>query len=190
MLKLEKRREAGTMAKCKKAIKCRNYMYEQQLAYLPNNKTPDEIYTDIIQKLKPKRIAFIVHNKDLKDDNKTPAEDHMHMMLQFENARSLQQLAKDIGDNPQQITIWNDRPENGFSYLIHATDNARFKHQYSCDEVTANFDYSDYIARVSKKVTKISDISSAKKINAILDLVATGELSIVEAKSQLSILKL
>ena len=88
------------MAKNKKAIKCRNFMYEQMVKYLPNNRTPDEIYTYIEQNIKPKRIAYIVHDKDLKEDNKTPAEEHIHMMHQFENERSLNQLAKDIGDNP------------------------------------------------------------------------------------------
>ena len=127
------------MAKNKKTIKCRNYMYEQQVSHLPNNMTPDEIYAHVEQNIKPKRIAFIVHDKDLKEDNKTPAEDHIHMMLQFDNERSLNQLAKDIGDNPQQLVIWKDRVENGFSYLIHATENSRHKHQYSCDEVIANF---------------------------------------------------
>lgn len=174
------------MAENKKALKCRNYMYEQQIAYLPNNMAPAEMYAQIEQKLKPKRIAYIVHNKDLKDDNKTPAEDHIHIMLQFDNERSLNQLAKDIGDNPQQLTIWKDRVENGFSYLIHATDNSRHKHQYSCDEVTANFDYPATIARIAKKVNKVSAISSTHKMNGILDLVATGELSLEEAKRQLS----
>lgn len=174
------------MAKTQKALKCRNYMYEQQLSYLPNNMTPEQIYTHIEQTTHPKRIASIVHNKDLKDDNKTPAEEHIHIMLQYDNARSLKQLAKDIGDNPQQLTIWGDRPENGFSYLVHATNNARSKHQYSCDEVTANFDFPALISRVTQKVNKVAAVSTANKMNGILDLVAAGELSLEEAKLQLS----
>lgn len=174
------------MIKGKKKVKCRNYMYEQQLAYLPNNMTPDEIYAHIEQNIMPKRIAYIVHDKDVKVDGKSPAEDHIQIMMQFDNERSLKQLAKDIGDNPQQLTIWDDRVENGFSYLIHATDNARHKHQYSCDEVKANFDYPAMIARVTKKVNKISTVSNSKKINGILDLVAIGEMSLAEAKNQLS----
>jgi len=174
------------MAKTQKALKCRNYMYEQQLSYLPNNMTPEQIYTHIEQTTHPKRIASIVHNKDLKDDNKTPAEEHIHIMLQYDNARSLKQLAKDIGDNPQQLTIWGDRPENGFSYLVHATNNARSKHQYSCDEVTANFDFPALISRVTQKVNKVAAVSTANKMNGILDLVATGDMSLEDAKYQLS----
>lgn len=159
-------------------------MYEQQVSHLPNGITPGELYAHVEQNIKPKRIAYIVHNKDLKDDGKTPAEDHIHIMMQFDNERSLNQLAKDIGDNPQQLEIWKDRVENGFSYLIHATDNARHKHQYSCDEVIANFDYSATIARITKKVSKASAVSNANKINGILDVIATGEMSLAEAKNQ------
>ena len=174
------------MSKKTKTIKCRNYMYEQQVAYLPNSMTPADIYEHIEKNVKPNRIAYIVHDKDLKEDNKTPAEEHIHIMLQFENERSLNQLAKDIGDNPQQLTIWKDRVENGFSYLIHATDNSRHKHQYSCDEVKANFDYSAMISRISKKVNRVSSISNTKKINGILDLVAMGEMTLSDAKDSLS----
>lgn len=174
------------MVKTKRAIKCRNYMYEQQISHLPKNMTSDEIYSHIEQNIKPKRIAYIVHDRDFKDDGKTPAEDHIHIMMQFDNERSLNQLAKDIGDNPQQLVIWKDRVENGFSYLIHATDNARHKHQYSCDEVKANFDYPDMIAKISKKVAKVSAVSSANKINGILDLIATGDMTIADAKNQFS----
>lgn len=174
------------MEKNKQSKKCRNFMYEQQVSYLPNSMTVDEIYNHVEQTLNPKRMACILHNKDLKDDNKTPAEAHIHMMLQFENARSVNQVAKEIGDNPQQLEIWKGNVENGFSYLIHATDNARHKHQYSCDEVRANFDYPALIAKISKKVKQIECISSANKINVILDLIAAGNMTVAEAKEQIS----
>ena len=174
------------MSKSKQPKKCRNFMYEQQVSHLPNNMTVDDIYNHVEQDLKPKRMACILHDKDLKDDNKTPAEAHIHMMLQFENARSVNQVAKDIGDNPQQLEIWKGNVENGFSYLIHATDNSRHKHQYSCDEVRANFDYPTTISRISKKVSKVVGVASSNRINGILDLVGNGEMTLAEAKSQLT----
>ena len=172
------------MAGKQKQQKFRNYMYEQQLSYLPNHMTPDEIYEHVEKKLKPKRMASILHDKDMKDDNITPAEAHIHMMLQFENARSVNQVAKDIGDKPERLQIWKNNVENGFSYLIHATDNARHKHQYSADEVRANFDYPALIKSVAQKVKKVEGISSANKINGMLDLIATGEMTLAEAKSR------
>ncbi|MBR1816015.1 MAG: hypothetical protein IJ763_04870 [Lachnospiraceae bacterium] len=174
------------MEKGKQAKKCRNFMYEQQVSHLPNNMSVDDIYNQVEQNLKPKRMACILHDKDLKDDNKTPAEAHIHMMLQFENARSVNQVAKDIGDNPQQLEVWKGNVENGFSYLVHATDNSRHKHQYSCDEVRANFDYPAFIQEISKKVSKIDGISNANKINGMLDLIATGDMTLEEAKAQLT----
>ena len=174
------------MAKNKQTRKSRNFMYEQQVAHLPNNMTMDEMYSHVEDTLKPKRIACILHDMDKKDDNKTPAEPHIHMMLQFDNARSVNHVADEIGDNPQQLEIWKGNVGNGFSYLIHATDNSRHKHQYSCDEVRANFDYPALIANISKKVSKVVSISNAHKINGILDLVATGEMSFAEAKNQMS----
>lgn len=167
--------------------KCRNFMYEQQVSHLPNNMTVDELYEYIEENLKPKRMALIVHDKDTKDDNVTPAEAHVHIMLQFDNARSVCQVAKDIGeDKPQQLVIWRGSIETGFSYLLHATDNARHKHQYSCDEVRANFDYPALISRISQKMRKVEGISSANKINGILDLIATGDMTVGEAKEQLT----
>ncbi len=174
------------MPKGKQAKKFRNFMYSQKVSYLPDNMSVEEIYTRIKDVLKPKRIACILHDKDLKEDGLTAAEDHIHIMLQFENARSVNQVAKEIGDTPQYLEIWKGSVENGFSYLIHATDNARHKHQYSCDEVKANFDYSSTIARITKKVSRANAVSNANKINGILDLVATGEMTYAEAKNQLT----
>ncbi len=148
--------------------------------------TFDDIYTHVEKNLKPKRMACILHDKDKKDDNITPVEPHIHMMLQFENARSVNSVAKEIGDNPQQLEIWKGNADNGFSYLIHATDSARTKHQYSCDEVRANFDYYTCIAKIASSVSKTREVSSARKMNTILDLVATGELKLVDAKNQLT----
>jgi hypothetical protein len=161
-------------------------MYEQQVAYLPNQMTVDEIYEHVEKKLTPKRMALILHNQDTKDDNVTPAEDHVHMMLQFDNARSVNQVAKDIGDKPERLEIWKGNVENGFSYLIHATNNSRHKHQYSCDEVRANFDYRALIERVSQKVKRVEKISSANRINVVLDMIAMGEMTVAEAKEQLT----
>jgi hypothetical protein len=179
-------KEGDTVAGRTEPKKVRNFMYEQQVSYLPNKMTPDEIYDFVEQTLKPKRIASILHDKDMKDDNITPAEAHIHMMLQFENARSVNQVAKDIGDKPERLQIWKNNVENGFSYLIHATDNSRHKHQYSCDEVRANFDYPAFIQNVAQKVKKIEGIASANKINGMLDLIATGEMTLAEAKAKLT----
>lgn len=166
--------------------KSRNFMYTQQAVHLPNNMSPDDLYDRVDKVLKPKRWAGILHDHDMKDDNVTPAEDNVHVMMQFENARSVNQVAKEIGDAPQYLAIWNGEVSNGFAYLIHATQNARHKHQYSCDQVVANFDYTAYINQAMKKALKVEGITSVNKINGMLDLIAIGELSLRDAKKQLS----
>ena len=83
-------------------LKVKNVMYEQQLQYLPpsaKRKTLNSIYKVMIEKLNPKKIAGIVHDKDMNQDGElvTP---HVHIVLQFENQRSVIQLAKLI-EEPQ-----------------------------------------------------------------------------------------
>ena len=174
------------MAKRDRSLEGRSIMYEQQIAHLPDNKSFEEIYDYIEQNLKPVMIAGIIHDKDKKEDGKTPVEEHIHIMMRFKNSRSLKQIAKDIGDKPQQLEKWNGNYENGFSYLIHATEGARYKHQYSCDEVKANFDYTKKIQEISKKVSKASGIGKTKAINEMLDNVAVGAITLKEAKNRLS----
>ena len=161
-------------------------MYTQQIAHLPNNMTADDLFSHIETIIKPKRWAGILHDHDLKDDNKTPADDHIHIMMQFDNARSVNQVAKDIGDAPQYLEIWNDNVNNGFAYLIHATKNARYKHQYSCDEVRANFDYAELINLLVKKASKVEGMTASNQINGLLDMVGSGQMTLKEAKKQLS----
>lgn len=174
------------MANHKTPKKSRNFMYEQQLSHLPNGMTVADLYSRIESVLKPKRWAGILHDHDLKDDNITPADDHVHIMMQFENARSVNQVAKDIGDKPQQVVIWDNNVNNGFAYLMHLTNNSRHRHQYSCDEVKANFDYAALINRLVRKASQVEGITSANQINGLLDLVGSGKVTIKDAKNQLS----
>ncbi len=169
-----------------KSKKSRNYMYTQQVEHLPNHMTPEDVYNLVDTKLKPKRWAGILHDHDMKDDNVTPAEDNIHVMMQFENARSVNQIAQELGDSPQYIEIWKGDVNNGFAYLVHATDGARHKYQYSYSEVKANFDYTEYMKKAVQKTRKVEGITSSNRINGMLDLIGTGELSLKEAKKELS----
>ena len=171
-----------------KTQKSTTFMFEQQVAYLPNNMTPNEFYDYTLANLKPPpiRIALILHDKDVKDDGVTPAKDHIHMVIEFENPRSLSQVAKELGVEEQWLEIWRGKRENAYSYLIHATDNSRDKYQYSCEDVIANFDYTALIKEISDKVSKVGRITSKKKMDTILDLIGCGEATIKEVKAQLT----
>lgn len=161
-------------------MKCKNIMYEQQLSHLP--KTKEEVFKIANEKLNAKRCALIVHDKDIRSDG-TPVADHIHMMISFENARSINNVAKILGDKPQQIQKWNDKADNGFSYLVHATTGSQDKYQYDPEDVLANFDYPAFL-----KKTSIAVATSGKRQKAsdLLDCFYAGAISRKEVERSLT----
>ena len=152
---------------------------------MPDGKSVDDVISDV-QKLKPLKYAAILHDKDLSDDGVTPKEAHVHVVMYFENARSIKQVAKEMNDKPQYFEAWKGNSDNAFAYLIHTTKNARHKHQYSCDEVTANFDYQAYMERIMMKADKYESLSTSNNTKGMLDALATGEMTFKEVKEQVS----
>lgn len=164
----------------------RNMMYTQEIEHLPAGGM-DAVLAAVKGNLQPAPVkwAAIIHDKDTKEDG-TPAAPHVHIMMQFANARSVKQVAKEIGDQPQYIEIWKGRPENGFSYLIHATENARAKHQYNATDVIANFDYVKFISDIASRVKNVGKSNLSKKIDQMLDLLAAGEITLEQIKGTIS----
>lgn len=151
-----------------KSIRCKNMMYVQQEKHLPAKiADKDKLVAVIENELRPQRYAIILHNKDINKDG-TPEAPVYHVMLCFSNARSISATAKHLGDRPQYITKWNGDANNGFSYLIHRTSDARKKgkHQYDPSEVTANFDFaglaSKDVAAVIRSLYPAATIYRAK----------------------------
>lgn len=163
--------------------KSKNMMYEQQLAYLPA-KTQENLI-DLIGKLKPKRYALILHDKDVNEKGQQ-VEPHIHVMLSFDNARSINSVAKLLGDKAQYIEAWKGDSNNGYAYLIHATDNARTKYQYDISEVTANFDYPALMEKVTAEVKKADTFGDSAKIKNFLNLLYIGAISKSEVEKQLT----
>lgn len=163
--------------------KSKNMMYEQQLVHLPA-KTQENLI-DLIGKLKPKRYALILHDKDVNEKGQ-PEEPHIHVMLSFDNARSINSVAKLLGDKAQYIEVWKGDSNNGYAYLIHATDNARTKYQYDISEVTANFDYPALMEKVTAEVKKADTFGDSAKIKNFLNLLYIGAISKSEVEKQLT----
>lgn len=135
-------------------IKCKNMMYAQKWSHLPNGIESAKDLADRIEaKLHPARYAVIVHSKETDKDG-NPKEADIHAMLCFSNARYLDAIAKKLGDEAQYIEKWDGDANNGFSYLLHRTSDARKqgKHQYDPSEVTANFDFAGLIQQIEQKV--------------------------------------
>ena len=137
-----------------KAIRCKNMMYVQQVKHLPAKiADKDKLVAVIENELTPQRYAIILHDRDVNKDG-TPEAPGYHVMLCFSNARSIGATAKHLGDQPQYITKWDGDTNNGFSYLLHRTKEARKKgkHQYDPSEVMANFDFPALMQQIENKV--------------------------------------
>lgn len=74
----------------------KNVMYEQQVKHLPAQ-TIDNLVDLIENKIKPKMYGVVLHDKDI-DEQGQPTEPHVHAMLCFDNARSLNSVARLLGD--------------------------------------------------------------------------------------------
>lgn len=165
-------------------IKSRNVMYVQQLKYFKETNL-QEIIERITTKLEPKKYAGIIHDKDLNKEGELISP-HLHLVMEFKNARSLNSLAKHIDDKPQSFEKWAGSVNNAYSYLIHQTNDSLELHQYDVKEVIANFDYVQLIDDISKNVEVYQRVNDTHVINNILDLLYEGNISKGEAEENLT----
>lgn len=167
--------------------KAKNMMYAQQVQHLPTEiKNMADLVNLIESKLRPKRYAIIVHDKDT-DKTGQPKTPDLHIMLSFDNARSLANVAKILGDKPQYVEAWVGDANNGYAYLVHATRQARKdgKHRYDPGEVTANFDYGALIQKIGLEVEQAHAERSVKP-DVLLDMLYTGAITKREVEQQLT----
>lgn len=155
-------------------------MYQQQLSHLPKSikrKTLNSIYKTISERLRPLKIAAIIHDKDLNESGK-PVEKHVHVVLQFENQRSFENLAK-LLEEPQVSAFqhWRGNVNNAYSYLIHKTADAQEKYQYKLEDVKANFDYPALMEIITQKIENKTKIKDSEVIKLLLDKLGAGELT-------------
>ena len=157
-------------------------MYTQQMEHLPF-RTREELEERIKTKLAPKKYAISeVHDKDMDKDG-NPVKEHIHVMLCFQNARSLKNVASILGDKPQYLEKWDERANNGFAYLIHATAGAKVKAQYSPANVLANFPYAEELKKQTLEVLKKK---SRQKIDVLLDVYYNEEMTLDELEQELT----
>lgn len=162
--------------------KYKNMMYTQQMEHLPF-RTREELEERIKTKLAPKKYAISeVHDKDIDEDG-NPVKEHIHVMLCFQNARSLKNVASILGDKPQYLEKWDERANNGFAYLVHATSGAKVKAQYSPEKVLANFPYAEELKKQTLEVLKKK---SRQKIDVLLDVYYNEEMTLDELEQELT----
>ena len=176
------------MTKSKKPNKkAKNMMYTQQVQHLPAGiQNHDDLVNLIESKLRPRRYAIIVHDKDT-DKTGQPKTPDLHIMLSFDNARSLNSVAKILGDKPQYVEAWVGDANNGYAYLVHATRQAQSagKHRYDTGEVIANFDYAELVKKIGLEVEQ-AKAERAVKPEVLLDMLYTGAITKREVEQQLT----
>lgn len=161
--------------------RAKNVMYTQDADHAPFSDTAD--LENHIKALDPKQYAIAFHDRDV-DDQGNPVREHWHAMLQFSNARSLTALAKGLGEpSTQFLEAWKGDSRNGYAYLVHRTNSARHKFQYDPDDVVANFDYPAALAQMEAGASAGRTTAS---IDALLDALYDGHLTLDELKGQLS----
>lgn len=173
-----------------KDVKTYHMMYEQQLEHLPVENV-EKLIELIEKRIKPKKYALIVHDKDA---GKKP---HVQCMLSFKNGRSVKHIAKLLGEvdsktgniKSEYIKAWDNKSNNGFAYLIHATAQAQSegKYQYDPSAVIANFDYPARIEQIKAEIkVKEANHSGNIKVQDLLNLLYVGAITKKEVESHLS----
>ncbi len=84
------------------------------------------------------------------------------------------------------IEAWHSTINNGYSYLIHETNNAKKKHHYSPSEVIASFDFEEKIKEIRKKVKK----PSRKEIENFIDDYSNEKLTKEELQGKIGVLEM
>lgn len=175
----------------KELPKCRSIMYTQQVDRLLLPDWKEEV-ARIVRSTQPKQWAGILHDKDLTEDG-DPVAPHLHLMLYFEHARSPHSVAWEINakqgkrkDAQVERLEFFRRPNNGYSYLVHRTANARDKYQYSPEEVLSNFDFPKKLEHISKAVERIQNKDESELIKDYLDLLYEGEITLETIEKELT----
>lgn len=159
----------------------RVFGYTQQLSYL-KQKLDD--FPRLLGESGADQWAYIVHDKDTTADG-VSKEAHVHVVLKFENARTLQSVSKIFKDSPQYVEL--PKTANGYNnmlaYLTHRTKSATTKYQYEPEAIIANFDYPDVLNKITAKVNQRD---SKTRLDDILERLMAYEITYNEAVSELT----
>ena len=171
-------------------IKCKNMMYAQKWSHRPSGiESAQDLVDRIETRLHPVRYAVIVHDKDVDKDGDIKETD-IHAMMCFKNARYLDAVAKKIGDKAQYIEKWDGDANNGFSYLLHRTNDARKKgkHQYDPGDAKANFDFAELMQTLESNLVQAeaNTGSGGYKIDELLNAMYLGIMTKEEAEKHMT----
>lgn len=134
----------------------------------------EEYFTDLmynIQKVPNMRWYWVYHDKDLNDD-KSPKAPHYHILVYFDNGRTLDQVCKLFKFNKKEkISYWKPFDEEGrldyrVRYLVHYKSKTELKFEYDIECINSNdFEYEKFFGEFTTK--------SEGDINLIFDFFDT-----------------
>lgn len=119
--------------------KYRNY----EIILYPENQE----HIDVLYKVKKDfKYAYILHNKDRKDDGELKKE-HWHVQVFLDNQKTLSAFSKQIGlqDNMQLIQIIKDK-KKAIRYLVHVDNDE--KESYDVEDIITNIDIASYFSNL------------------------------------------
>ena len=141
------------------------------------------VYNAYCEKEARRWADFFYPTKQLGDSK----EIHVHVLLKFKNARSLDEIARWFGVPMNMINILKGQNtfENAAKYLIHKDQSEKFQYESSC--VIASFDYPEWLDnQVVKDILHKKYRISSEDLNDIVNRVATEGLSLSEAEEMVS----
>lgn len=116
------------------------------------------------------KYAYILHDKDIDETGNLKAP-HYHIIIQFKknDGREIKHIATWFNVEEQYVRKSTSKSKNKFldmaKYLVHM--NAKDKYQYDVLNVSANFDYINFI----------NQTSSSQRRQEIVDLIMNGTIT-------------
>ena len=119
--------------------KYRNY----EIILYPENQE----HIDVLYKVKKDfKYAYILHNKDRKDDGELKKE-HWHVLVFLDNQKTISAFSKMFGlqDSKHLIQIVRDK-KKAIRYLIHVDNDE--KESYDVEDIITNIDIANYFSNL------------------------------------------
>lgn len=119
--------------------KYRNY----EIILYPENQE----HIDVLYKVKKDfKFAYILHNKDRKDDGDLKKE-HWHVQVFLDNQKTLSAFSKMLGleDSKHLIQIVKDK-KKAIRYLVHVDNDE--KESYDVEDIITNIDIANYFSNL------------------------------------------
>lgn len=93
---------------------------------------------EIINELNFKLYAYILHNKDMREDDNGELilkEKHIHVVIELRNPISFKSISEKFTGAHIEVPKYK---KSAYQYLLHNVPNAKDKYQYELNEIISN----------------------------------------------------